>query len=132
MKCEGTRAAYFPEAGSFVPTTVYDRYRLRAGDELSGPAVVEEEGSTLVVGPGGRARIAASGNIVVTLGAPDPLPVPEHPPVVVMATDKPEEAVAATPKLARLFALAGACVVTVMLWAAFCAVVLLVTSGAAV
>jgi hypothetical protein len=31
--------------------------------------VVEEEGSTLVVGPGGRATVAASGNIVVTLGA---------------------------------------------------------------
>jgi N-methylhydantoinase A len=64
---KGARPAYFPEAGGFVPTTVYDRYRLRAGDELTGPAVVEEEGSTLVVGPGGRARVAASGNIVLTL-----------------------------------------------------------------
>jgi N-methylhydantoinase A/oxoprolinase/acetone carboxylase beta subunit len=51
-----------------VETTVYDRYRLRAGDELTGPAVIEEEGSTLVVGPGGHATVAASGNIVVTLG----------------------------------------------------------------
>ena len=64
---KGTRPAYFPEAGGFVETTVYDRYRLRAGDELTGPAVIEEEGSTLVVGPGGRATVAASGNIVVTL-----------------------------------------------------------------
>ena len=64
---KGTRPAYFPEAGGFVPTTVYDRYRLRAGDELTGPAVVEEEGSTLVVGPGGRGKVAASGNIVLTL-----------------------------------------------------------------
>jgi N-methylhydantoinase A len=64
---KGTRPAYFPEAGGFVPTTVYDRYRLGAGDELAGPAVIEEEGSTLVVGPGGRARVAASGNVVVTL-----------------------------------------------------------------
>jgi N-methylhydantoinase A len=65
---KGTRPAYFPEAGGFVPTAVYDRYRLRVGDELSGPAVVEEEGSTLVIGPDGRATVAASGNIVVTLG----------------------------------------------------------------
>ena len=64
---KGTRPAYFPEAGGFVPTTVYDRYRLRTGDELTGPAVVEEEGSTLVVGPGGHARVAATGNIVLTL-----------------------------------------------------------------
>jgi N-methylhydantoinase A len=64
---KGTRPAYFPEAGGFVTTTVYDRYRLRAGDELTGPAVVEEEGSTLVIGPGARAGVAPSGNIVLTL-----------------------------------------------------------------
>ncbi len=64
---KGRRPAYFPEAGGFVETTVYDRYRLVAGDDLIGPAVVEEEGSTLVVGPGAAARVAPSGNIVVTL-----------------------------------------------------------------
>jgi N-methylhydantoinase A len=67
---KGARPAYFPEAGGFVETAVYDRYRLRAGDELAGPAVVEEEGSTLVVGPGARAVVAASGNIVLSLAAP--------------------------------------------------------------
>jgi N-methylhydantoinase A len=46
---------------------VYDRSHLRAGDELAGPAVVEEDGSTLVVGPGASARVAPSGNIIVTL-----------------------------------------------------------------
>jgi N-methylhydantoinase A len=69
---KGRRPAYFPEAGGFVETTVYDRYRLAAGQELAGPAVVEEEGSTLVVGPGARARVADSGNIVVALPAPRP------------------------------------------------------------
>jgi N-methylhydantoinase A len=64
---KGRRPAYFREAGGFVQATVYDRYRLVAGDELSGPAVVEEEGSTLVLGPGASARVAESGNIVVTL-----------------------------------------------------------------
>jgi N-methylhydantoinase A len=46
---------------------VYDRTRLVPGDELRGPAVVEEEGSTLVIAPGGVGRVAPSGNIVVTL-----------------------------------------------------------------
>ena len=64
---KGTRAAYFPDAGGWVETTVYDRALLTPGFELAGPAVVEEEGSTLVVGPSGRARVAASGNIVVTI-----------------------------------------------------------------
>jgi N-methylhydantoinase A len=67
---KGRRPAYFGEAGGFIETTVYDRYRLATGDELAGPAVVEEEGSTLVVGPGASARVAPSGNVVVTLGAP--------------------------------------------------------------
>jgi len=61
------RPAYFPEAGGWTETTVYDRARLGAGFEFTGPAVVEEEGSTLVVGPSGRAHVAPSGNIVVTL-----------------------------------------------------------------
>jgi N-methylhydantoinase A len=65
---KGTRPAYFREAGDFVPTAVYDRYRLGVGDEVAGPAVVEEEGSTLVIGPGAIARVAHSGNLVVTLG----------------------------------------------------------------
>ena len=46
---------------------MYDRARLALGDEVRGPAVVEEEGSTLVIGPGGSARVARSGNLVVTL-----------------------------------------------------------------
>ena len=63
---KGVRPAWFPDRG-FVETTVYDRHRLAVGDELAGPAVVEEEGSTLVVGLGATARVAPSGNIIVTL-----------------------------------------------------------------
>ncbi len=66
---KGMRPAYFPEAGGWTETTVCDRAKLAAGFEFAGPAVVEEEGSTLVVGPRGRARVASSGNIVVTLEA---------------------------------------------------------------
>ncbi|HEY3098162.1 MAG TPA: hydantoinase/oxoprolinase family protein [Methylomirabilota bacterium] len=64
---KGQRPAYFHEREGFVETAVYDRARLAPGDEVHGPAVVEEEGSTLVIGPGGTARVAASGNIVVRL-----------------------------------------------------------------
>ncbi|MGH7317635.1 MAG: hydantoinase/oxoprolinase family protein, partial [Candidatus Rokuibacteriota bacterium] len=64
---KGTRRAYFPGADGWTETAVYDRHLLGVGDELAGPAVVEEEGSTLVVGPGATARVAESGNIVMTL-----------------------------------------------------------------
>jgi N-methylhydantoinase A len=64
---KGTRPAYFPEHGGFTETAVYARERLVAGDQIAGPAVVEEEGSTLVIGPGAVAHVAPSGNIVMTL-----------------------------------------------------------------
>jgi N-methylhydantoinase A len=63
----GERPAYFPEAGGFLATPVYDRERLGVGEAFPGPALVEEEGSTLVVGPGGRVAVAPSGNLVVTV-----------------------------------------------------------------
>ena len=65
---KGRRPAYFHETGGFTETAVYDRYRLGVGDEIQGPAVLEEEGSTLVVGPGATARVAPTGNMVLTLG----------------------------------------------------------------
>ncbi|HYE91004.1 MAG TPA: hydantoinase/oxoprolinase family protein [Terriglobales bacterium] len=64
---KGVRQAYFPEVGGWVETTVYDRERLKPGFELAGPAVIEEEGSTLVVGPAGRVSVSRVGNLVVTL-----------------------------------------------------------------
>jgi N-methylhydantoinase A len=64
---KGRRPAYFREAGGFVETVVYDRAGLAAGQEFVGPAVVEEDGSTLVVGPGAQARVAPTGNLIVTL-----------------------------------------------------------------
>ena len=58
---------YFPDAGGFAETAVYDRRRLVPGERLAGPAVIEEEGSTLVVGPGALVEVAATGNLVVAL-----------------------------------------------------------------
>jgi N-methylhydantoinase A len=64
---KGSRPAYFTERGGFVDTAVYDRYRLTVGDEITGPAVVEDQGSTLVVGPDTTARVAPTGNLIVAL-----------------------------------------------------------------
>jgi N-methylhydantoinase A len=44
---------------------VYRRERLRAGDAISGPAVIQEFGSTLPVHPGFEARVDELGNVVV-------------------------------------------------------------------
>jgi N-methylhydantoinase A/oxoprolinase/acetone carboxylase beta subunit len=65
---KGSRMVYLPEFREFRPTIVYDRYALEPGQTLDGPAIVEERESTLLVGPGGCLEVAASGNIIVTIG----------------------------------------------------------------
>ena len=55
----------FPKRAGFVETAVYDRYALRMGESIEGPAVFEENESTLVIGPGGRATVLADGTIDV-------------------------------------------------------------------
>jgi N-methylhydantoinase A len=62
----GTRPAYFPETG-YVDTAVYDRPSLHVGDEFPGPAIIEDSGSTLIVGPSAKVRVADTGNVIVTL-----------------------------------------------------------------
>ena len=62
---KGTRRAYFPEFSGFVETAVYDRYAFQPGVEFTGPAIVEERESTLIVGPRGRARVDENLNVIV-------------------------------------------------------------------
>ncbi|MFW6091670.1 MAG: hypothetical protein ACODAF_07295, partial [Actinomycetota bacterium] len=62
----GTRRVYFdaPETGgTWVDTPTYDRYALGAGDVVTGPAVVEEFGSTVPVHPGFAAEVDRHGNL---------------------------------------------------------------------
>ncbi|MBT6093949.1 MAG: hydantoinase/oxoprolinase family protein [Rhodospirillaceae bacterium] len=61
------RPAYFPEHGDYMETTVYDRERLAAGQSFDGPAIIEDQGSTLIVGPGAKWEVSAGGNVVVHL-----------------------------------------------------------------
>jgi N-methylhydantoinase A len=64
---KASRQAYFPELGGYHETAVYDRYQLGAGASLGGPAIVEERESTVVIGPGARARVDEHLNLVVEL-----------------------------------------------------------------
>jgi N-methylhydantoinase A len=53
-----------------VPTAVHARERLRAGDVLVGPAIVEEFGSTIPIHPGFRARVDRHANLIVEADSP--------------------------------------------------------------
>jgi len=50
-----------------VDTRIYVRERLLAGDEIPGPAIVEQQDSTTVIPPGARARIDDIGNLVLSV-----------------------------------------------------------------
>jgi N-methylhydantoinase A/oxoprolinase/acetone carboxylase beta subunit len=46
---------------------VIDRGRLRPGDVVRGPAVLEEPESTVVIGEGGSGRVLESGCVAVQI-----------------------------------------------------------------
>jgi N-methylhydantoinase A len=48
-----------------VKTPVYDRYNLEPGAAFSGPAIVEERESTLIVNARGRAKVDEYLNVIV-------------------------------------------------------------------
>jgi N-methylhydantoinase A len=62
----GTRGVCFEPAGGYVDAGIYWRPDLRGGDELTGPVIVEEFGSTVPVHPGFTVRVDALGNLVIT------------------------------------------------------------------
>lgn len=59
------RPVYFKEVGEPSECPVFDREDLRAGDEISGPAIIEQADSTTVIYPRQRASIDVYRNIVV-------------------------------------------------------------------
>jgi N-methylhydantoinase B len=64
-----TRGVWFE--GREIECPVYDRARLRCGDHLAGPAIVEEFGATTIVFPRQRVEVDRFGNMVLTpTGAP--------------------------------------------------------------
>jgi N-methylhydantoinase A len=64
---KGRRRAWVAEKRGYDEVSVYDRYALRPGDIVNGPAIVEEASSTLILPPASQAITDESGNIVVEL-----------------------------------------------------------------
>ena len=58
------RAVRFSRTEGAVDTPVYRRDELGAGQEIAGPAIVEERETTAVIRPGWTARVATDGSLV--------------------------------------------------------------------
>ncbi len=65
---KGTRQAFFRAVGDFLDCPVYDRYRLPPGCHLQGPAIIEEQESTAVIGPQDQASIDRWLNLIIEVG----------------------------------------------------------------
>ncbi|PYM21074.1 MAG: 5-oxoprolinase [Candidatus Rokuibacteriota bacterium] len=63
-----TRKIYSTLAADRVEYRVYRRDRLRAGDRLDGPAVIEETGTTTVMEPGDTLTVEPHGCLVIAVG----------------------------------------------------------------
>jgi N-methylhydantoinase A len=67
----GARRVYFEAGagGDWVECPVWRREALLAGNEIAGPAIIEEVSATTVLYPGDHARVDAIGSLIVELGA---------------------------------------------------------------
>ena len=66
---KGYRKAIFEASGKAAKTPIYDGAKLGAGAAISGPAIIEEVTTTVVIEPGWTARLDASGSYVITRAA---------------------------------------------------------------
>ena len=65
-RAKGSRSVLLPDTASHVKAEIYDREALDAGDELTGPAIIEQTDTTTLVLPGWRARRLAGGDIIIS------------------------------------------------------------------
>lgn len=68
---KGTREAFVPETGQFQDVPVYDRYALGPDFTAVGPAIIEENESTIFIGLDAQVSVDAFSNVVIRL--PDAL-----------------------------------------------------------
>jgi N-methylhydantoinase A len=63
----GRREIWLPLKHRYGPVAVYDRYSLKPGTRLTGPVVLEERESTLVVPVPADVRVLADYTVSVTI-----------------------------------------------------------------
>jgi N-methylhydantoinase A/oxoprolinase/acetone carboxylase beta subunit len=64
----GRRSAYFRSSGGFISTAVHSGDRLRPGQHLDGPAIIQRFADTVVLPPNSHAEVDRNGGITLTFG----------------------------------------------------------------
>jgi N-methylhydantoinase A len=62
-----TRAVYFPTAGGFIECPVYDYASFPPGAQMTGPAIITQDLSTIVVQPQHQVHLDRYGNIIMAI-----------------------------------------------------------------
>lgn len=62
-----SRHVYWPEIGRFVSTPIYRGEKMRPGNEVKGPTVIDMPNTSIVIHPGQTCRVDAFGNFVIQL-----------------------------------------------------------------
>ncbi len=65
---KGQRRVFFSNSTGFVDSPIYERERLGAGATLTGPAIVEQYDSTVMVPPDFWAQVDRFGNLILEKG----------------------------------------------------------------
>ncbi|MBW2487412.1 MAG: hydantoinase/oxoprolinase family protein, partial [Deltaproteobacteria bacterium] len=66
---KGQRQAFSLTQKEYIPFTVFDRFKLFPGASLSGPAIIEEKESTIIVGEDAQASVDDCGFVWIDLNA---------------------------------------------------------------
>ncbi|MCP4711444.1 MAG: hydantoinase/oxoprolinase family protein, partial [Planctomycetes bacterium] len=64
---KGSRPAFCMSRKDFVSHAVYDRMKLAPGASMTGPAIIEERESTIIIGSGASARVDDMGFVWIDL-----------------------------------------------------------------
>ena len=62
------REVYFSDPRKPLPCPVYEREALGAGNEIAGPALIQEHGTTTVLFERDHCTVAPSGELIITVG----------------------------------------------------------------
>ncbi|MFT5132377.1 MAG: N-methylhydantoinase A [Gammaproteobacteria bacterium] len=71
---KGSRSVYFPSQQAYFDADVYEHDLLTPGQQIAGPAIVEQKESTVVVGPGDKISVDAYLNLIIDLAERSTLP----------------------------------------------------------
>jgi N-methylhydantoinase A len=70
----GRRSIYLDATAGFADVLIYDGDRLRPGQEISGPALIEERNTTILIGRHDRLEVDPTGNFLMTVATQGAVP----------------------------------------------------------